>query len=304
MSFSNSPLSPVALSKASATTRGIILIILAVMGFSALDATAKNLVQNYPTLQVVWMRFVGQVILVSLILGPKLPQTLRTRYPYFHLTRAFCQMGATITFFLALSHIGLAEATALGDLSPVLITLGAALFLGEKLGLRRVVGVTAALIGALIVIRPGTDVFTMAALLPLCTAVFFAASALLARHLRSTESHWTAMILSGVIGCVVLGLIQPTIWQPIAWSDLPLFALAAIFGTIGQLCLFRAYSYAEAGAIAPFSYFGLLFATIWGILFFDEWPDPPTIAGTLVIVGAGIYVWHRETRAARRSGED
>jgi drug/metabolite transporter (DMT)-like permease len=281
------------------TARGIALMLLAILLFTAMDAAAKGLIQRYPVPQVVWARFAGQVIIVVLILRQRLLWALRTRYPLLHLVRSACQLGATGCFFSSLPYIGLAEATALTDLNPVFITVGAALFLGEKLGPRRIAGVLVAMVGAMIVIRPGAAVFSPAALLPLCAAGFYTANALLTRRLGPLESHWTPMIHAALFGALVTGALQPLVWQPVATPDVPIFVLIGCLGTGAQLCLIRAFSMAEAGAVAPFAYVGILFATFWGIVLYDEWPDAPTLAGALVIVAAGVYVWHRETSARR-----
>lgn len=281
------------------TRQGILLMLLAILMFTAMDALAKGLVARYPTAQVVWVRFAGQALLVALILNARLPVYARTAMPRLHVLRAFAQMGATGFFFLSLNYIGLAEATALTDLNPVLITLGAALFLGEKLGPRRIAGVLAAMVGAMIIIRPGLSVFTPAALLPLCCAVCYAAAALLTRKVGATESVWTAMIWGPAVGTVVLTLAAPLYWQPFAPSDMPLFALLVALGTGAQLCLIRSFSVAEASVVAPFGYVGIVLATIWGIVLYDEFPDALSLLGAAVIVAAGLYVWHRETRAKR-----
>lgn len=281
--------------------RGILLMLLAILLFTAMDAAAKGVVARYPVAQVVWVRFVGQFLIVALLLRTRLPATLRTQHPWLHLVRAACQLGATGFFFAALPHIGLAEATALVDLNPILITLGAALFLGERLGPRRIIGVGVAMIGAMIVIRPGLGVFTPAAILPLCAALCYSGNALLTRLLGPQESAWTPMLLGALFGVAASSLAMPFVWQPIAGQDVPQFVLIGCFGTAAQLCLIRAFSMAEAGAVAPFAYVGVLFATGWGVVLFDEWPDAPTVLGALVIVGAGLYVWHRETAANRQS---
>ncbi|MDO8883031.1 DMT family transporter [Pseudotabrizicola sp.] len=278
------------------TKSGILLMIMAIFCFSAMDAAAKGLIARYPVPQVIWARFAGQVLIVAVLLGPRLPLMLRTQWPMLHLIRSACQLGAIACFFSALPFIGLAEATALADLNPVLITLGAALFLGERLGPRRVAGVVAALIGALIIIRPGLSVFTPAALLPLAAAAFYSVNALLTRRLGPLETAWTPMILAALFGMAVTSVSLPFVWVPVPMPDWPLFALIGILGTLAQLALIRAFTLAEAGSVAPFAYVGLIFAAGWGYLFFNEVPDLATIIGALVIVVAGLYVWHRETR--------
>jgi drug/metabolite transporter (DMT)-like permease len=283
----------------SQVTRGVALMILAIFLFTAMDATAKGLIERYPAPQVIWVRFAGQLTLVLLILNVRLGPTLRTRFPVMHLWRSASQFGATTFFFLSLPYIGLAEATAIADINPVLITLGAALFLGERLGPRRIAGVIVALIGALIVIRPGAGVFTWWALMPLACAMSYATSALLTRKIGAQESVWASMVYASLFGTLVAGAVLPFYWTPVAMADLWFFGLIACLGTGAQLCIIRSFSITEAGIVAPFAYLGIVFATFWGALLYDQWPDRWTVIGALVIVAAGLYVWHRENRASR-----
>ncbi|RJE81765.1 DMT family transporter [Paracoccus sp. JM45] len=278
--------------------RGIALLLAAVLGFTLMDATAKHLTQTYHPAQVIWARFVGNLLIFALIFRQGMIPLMRTRQPKMQLARAFMQLGSVGLFFTSLQYIGLAEATAIMDLNPVLITLGAALFLGEKIGPRRVAGILAALVGALLIIRPGLGVFQPAALLPLAGAFTYAAGALLTRMVRS-DSVATSVMWSAVVGTVATSLVAPFFWQPIAAGDLWAFALLGIFGTVSQYLLVRAFSAAEAGALAPFGYTGLIWAGVWGWLFFDNLPDNWTIAGATLIVVAGLYVWSREARVTK-----
>jgi drug/metabolite transporter (DMT)-like permease len=284
------------------TARGILLMLVGVLLFTAMDAVVKGLVGGYPAIQVVWARFAGQFVIVTAILLARrdLGSALRTRFPALHLARSVFQFGTAGLYFAGLAYIGLAEAQALADISPVLITLGAALFLKEKLGPRRILGVLAAMAGALIIIRPGFGVFTPAALLPIGSAVCYAAFALITRRVGAHESAWTSMIYAAAFGTLASTVLLIPVWQPIAASDVPMFLLIGVLGSAAQLCLVRSFSMAEASVVAPFAYVGILFATGWGILLYDEWPDGWTILGALVIVLAGLYVWHRETQAARQ----
>jgi drug/metabolite transporter (DMT)-like permease len=283
----------------SDVTKGILFCLLAILFFTLMDATTKGLAGRYDPLQVVWARYSGQVLLVGVLLAPRLGRVLRTAHPVMHAMRSVCQFGATACFFLSLRHIGLAEATAIMDINPVLITLAAALVLGERIGPRRAFGIAAALIGALIVIRPGAGVFQPAALLPLAAAVFYAAFAVMTRKMGPSESIWTSLIYTALFGTIIASGLMLLYWQPIAPADLWAFALVGCLGTLGQLCLIRAFTLAEASMIAPFGYSGLILASFWGWLFYDTLPDAATVLGALVIVGAGLYVWHRESAASR-----
>jgi len=282
---------------------GILFMLLAIFCFTLMDANVKGLVDRYPAPMLVWIRFLGQLILVLILLRHRFFTHLRSKYIRVHVARAVTQIGATALFFTSLAYIGLAEATALIDVNPVLITLGAAVFLGERLGPRRLFGVGAALVGALIIIRPGAGLFSLAALLPLAGAVSYAANALITRWIGPKESAWTSMVFTSVICTAMASLSLPFVWEPIASPDLPTFALVGLLGTIAQLCIIRAFTLAEASSVAPFAYVGIIFAAGWGILFFDTFPDRWTVLGALVIVAAGLYVWHRETRAVRDSNQ-
>ncbi len=283
--------------QSQATGQGILLMLGAIALFTTMDAIAKGLVSHYPTLQVIWARYTGQTVIVAVLLWHRLPGLLRTRYPRLQALRSFFQLAATAFFFFSLGYIGLAEATAITDINPVLITLGAALFLGERLGPRRLFGVGAALIGALIVIRPGMGVFSLAALLPLGCAICYAAYAITTRHVGRDEDAWTSLIYAALLGTVLTSALMPVVWVPIQPAHILPFLALGVLGAGAQFCLIRAFTMAEASAIAPFGYVGLVFATGWGIVLYDEYPDRWTIIGALVIVAAGVYVWHRETRA-------
>lgn len=282
----------------NAQAAGIALLLAAILGFTLMDATAKHLTQTYHPAQVVWARFVGNLLIFAVIFRTATLGLLRTRRPGLQFSRALMQLASVALFFSSLQVIGLAEATAIMDLNPVLITLGAALFLGERIGPRRLAGIAVAMIGAMIIIRPGLGVFQPAALLPLAGAFTYATGALLTRMARS-DSVATSVMWSAVVGSALTSLVVPFFWQPIALSDLWAFALLGVFGTLSQYLLVRAFAVAEAGVLAPFGYTGLVWAGLWGWLLFGQLPDRFTVAGATIIVVAGLYVWSREARAAR-----
>jgi drug/metabolite transporter (DMT)-like permease len=282
-----------------AAARGIVLMILAIVIFTLMDALAKSLVSRHATLQVVWARYTGQTVIVALLLLRLGFHHLRAQHPWLQVWRSLFQFGASFFFFASLNYIGLAEATAIADLNPVLISLGAVLFLGEKIGLRRAVGIALALAGAMLIIKPGSSVFSVAALLPLGCGICFAGYALITRAVGARESVWTSLAYTALFGTLVTSASLPWVWETPGWADVPGFLVIGIMGATAQLFLIRSYALAEATVVAPFSYLGLVCAMVWGWLFFDQLPDRWSMLGALVIVGAGLYVWHRETRATR-----
>ncbi len=283
----------------SGQSRAILLMISAIFCFSVMDASVKALAPNVGVLPALWARYAGQMLLVFLLVLPRLGQVVRTRYPRLQFLRSILLMSATAFFFTGLSRIPLTDAAALMSTNPVLITLGAALFLGEALGVRRVAGIVVALCGAMIVMRPGSAVFSPAALFPLGAALCYSGYALLTRRVGADEDVWTSLFYTGLVGTVMISVAVPFYWQTPGLSDLGLMVLIALAGTVGQMALIQAFSRGEASMLAPFSYSGLAFAAIWGCLFFAEVPDFWTVAGSLLITGAGLYVWHRETYARR-----
>lgn len=284
---------------AAQTRLGLLFLMGGIFGFSAMDALAKFLVDQYPVAQVVWARYLGHLLCVVVYLGPRFLPSLRTALPWWHLARAVTQLGATGFFFLSLSFIGLAEAVFLASVAPVFITLGATFFLGETLGRHRIVGVALGLLGALIVLRPGMGVFSLAAIFPVLCAVSYSANMLLTRIVGSQESPWAAMIYASALGVACTSLLLPFYWHPVAPSHLWAFAALGALGAMSQLFIIRAYSMAEAGVLAPFGYLDMVLAIFWSVSVFGSWPDRESILGALVIAAAGLYVWHRESRDAR-----
>jgi len=277
--------------------RAILMMIGAILCFSLMDATVKALAPKVGVIPTLWARYAGQMLIVFILIFPRIKTVTKTAFPGLQLARSILLMCATGFFFWGISLIALSDAAALMALNPVLITLGAAVFLGEKLGVRRIAGIFAALIGAAIIVQPGSDVFTPAALLPLCAAVTYSGYALLTRRVGNREDPWTSLFYTGLVGTVLLTIAVPFAWQNPDGMALMLMLLAAGFGTLGQLLLIRSLSLGEASMLAPYAYCGLIFAASFGLVFFGEWPDASTLVGALVIALAGIYVWHRETQA-------
>ena len=281
-----------------AKTLPILLMIGAVFCFASMDATAKYLMKEIGPAQTIWARYTVQAILVTLLILPKINLYGRTKYPKLQLLRSFALMMATTLFFFAFSRLGLAEASAIFNVSPVLITLGAFLFLQEKIGPRRLIGIIVSLLGALIIIRPGSGVFTIYAILPLGAAIFYSTYSLVTRFVGTDESPWTSLFYSAIFGAICYSIYITFHWTPMSNGALVLTIIIGLFGTAGHICLIRALTLGEASLVAPFIYTNLLFTTVWGLVLFGNFPDYLTIVGALIIVAAGIYVWARD-RASR-----
>jgi drug/metabolite transporter (DMT)-like permease len=278
---------------------GFALFLSAILLFSVMDALAKDLTARYEPVQVVWARYAGQTFWAFLLLAPWLGRYLGTDRLWLQLLRSALLFGATFFFFSAFRHLQLAEMTAIFEIAPLVITILSVAILGERVGPRRWLGVGLGLLGALIIIRPGSEVFSPYSLLPALAACCFAGYSIATRFIGPDESPFTSLLYTTLIGTIVASLWVPFHWSTPEGTDIAVMAGFGAIGMAGQLCLILAFTRTEASALAPFSYFGLLFNALWGFVFFAEVPDAFTWTGAAVIVGAGIYVWHRERQAAR-----
>jgi len=275
-------------------TRGIIAIVLAMLLFTCMDLCAKHLLERHATVQVVWARYAGQTLLLCVVFAPSLMRRLRTQHLPLQLGRSALLFGVTSLFFAALGFMPLAEAVAVFEVAPLLITVLGALILKEQVGRRRWLGVGAGLCGALIIIRPGLEVFQPAALLPLAAATCMAVYQIATRFLGAADSIWTTMLYTAGVGTLVASCAVPFYWTTPTGADIAVMAIFGWIGLVGHLFLVYALGQAPASALAPFNYAGFVWALLLGFLVFAEVPDEATLAGAAIIICAGLYVWHRE----------
>lgn len=280
---------------------GLFLMVAAVFLFTIMDVIAKDLTSRHDPVMVAWARYASQFGWALVLLAPWLRTLAKTPYLKLQLLRSTLMFGATLSFFIALSYMPIADAVAVFEVAPLIITALAFFILKEKVGPRRWTGVAIGFVGALIIIRPGSDVFTVASLLPMVAAFCFACFSIVTRFLGDKENPWTSFLYSAVVGTVAASLALPFVWSTPTKFDAGVMALFGLLGGAGQFLLILALRHASASAIAPFSYMGLVFATLWGWLVFSEFPDAWTISGAALIVSAGLYVWWRERVRATRA---
>jgi drug/metabolite transporter (DMT)-like permease len=274
--------------------RGIMGMIAATLFFAVMDSLVKELAGRIPPLQVVWARYTVHTLLVVLIFLPRIGSILRTQNPKLQCTRSALLFGMTLLYFSALKFLPFAEAVSLLQISPLLITVMAALVLHERVGRRRWIGVGIGMVGALVLLRPGLGVMHPAALLGLGAAAFQAAYQVATRMLGPGDSIWTTLIYSTGLGAIAASLAMPFVWVTPDAGTAVLMVLTGLFGFGAHLCLVWAYSQAEASVVAPFNYCGPVWAVIAGFLVFGEVPQATTLLGAAIIIGAGLYVWRRE----------
>ena len=273
-------------------------MVAAIFLFSIMDAAAKTLVERNPAMQVVWARYASQTFWGFLVFAPRLATLLKSSRYGFQALRSVLLFGATLCFFMSLQHMELATALAIFEIAPLVITLLAVLVLGETVGPRRIIGVCIGFLGALIIIRPGGEVFSWTSLLPMGAAFFYASYSIATRFLGPSENALTSFLYTTLFGTLVATVMLPFHWQTPSLPDGALMFTFGIIGGLGQYCMILSLSLAAASILAPIGYVGLVFGTFWGFSLFGEVPDLWTVSGAIVIVGAGLYVWWRERRRA------
>jgi drug/metabolite transporter (DMT)-like permease len=275
---------------AARTLQGIGLAVLAFATFAVLDSIAKYLSQTYPSPMVAWARYLFHVLVMLAILLPQSGSRLiRTRRPGLQVARGVCLGLSSITFFAALARMPQAEATAIQAVCPVLISAAAVLWLGERAPRGTWWALATSFAGVLLIVRPGSALFSAAALLPLLTAVFVTGYALLTRRLAGLDDGVATLFIGALVATVMLCGLVPVFWlAPKSWFDVLLFVCAGVVGAGGHLLLVRAYERASATAIAPFSYVHTIAALGMGWLVFGTFPDSLALAGMAAVVCTGV----------------
>ena len=193
-----------------------------------------------------------------------------------------------------MARIPIVEVTAIGYTAPIFTTIGAALFLRERLYAHRVIGVVAGFLGTLIILRPGFETVEIGALAQLAAAPFFAASFLIAKKLTETEDPAVIVAMLSVFCALALLPGAMAQWRPPTGVELAWLFTTAVFATLGHYTLTKAFQAAPITVIQPVSYLQLMWALLLGVLVFGEPVDPWVFVGAAVIVAAVTYISFRE----------
>jgi S-adenosylmethionine uptake transporter len=298
------------------TILGILCVMTGMATGSLMDATIKSLSGGYPLHEIVMARSVVAIFLTIFIVhlegGLSL---LKTKRPFVHLTRGLLIVVANMTFYMAISFMPLAEATALFFVSPLIITALSVPFLGEKVGWRRWIGIIAGFFGVIIMIRPGVNTISIYSFLPIIAATAYASTQIITRRLGTTEkasvmSFYISLTFIVIAGCFwwfigdgsLSGQYDPKVeflfraWKMPDSGDAMLMVFVGVLVAIVGYMLSQAYRVANASIVAPFEYVTLPLALLWGYLFWGEIPDLQAAIGMALIVGSGLYIFLREKR--------
>ncbi|MBC6405996.1 MAG: DMT family transporter [Rhodospirillales bacterium] len=306
--------------EASRAAGGIACILVGMLFWVTQDGLMKSLLGTF----TVWSLICMRAIIAVAVLGPLIallgqPYRLFTSLWPLHLLRAALSVSGFTLFYTAFPFMGLAEVSTIFFSAPLITALLAALFLGERIGVRRIACLLVGFLGVVVAIDPAGDAFHWTALLPLLSAFFYATSQVMARKIGKRETTLTlgfyTIAFSALLVLPMSYLLNSIMevgpdlrhvrwdWPLPTWGQLPsLLALAAV-GLIGYLLLTRAYQIASASLIGPFEYSYLPFATAMAFLVWGEVPGWHSVIGMLLIVGSGLYLGYREVQQDRGRAE-
>ncbi len=274
------------------TRLGIALMIAAVFTFSLQDALSKHLAAEYNTLMVVMIRywmFAAFVVMLALRRPGGLRAGTATRHFWLHLARAAFLIAEICVIVTAYTMIGLIETHAVFAVCPLIIAALSGPVLGEKVGLARWIAIGAGLIGVLVILRPGSGVFSPAALLPLASAVMFALYSLLTRRATQVEDAFLSLFWSGILGAALITVIGLPRWEPMTTPDWGWMVLYGGLAVLANWILIKCYEVAEASAVQPFAYLQIVFVSLVGVFLFGEVLKPNVVIGAAIVVAAGIF---------------
>lgn len=277
--------------------KGILFMILAMAGFACEDLFIKMLSENLPISEIIIiLGFSGSIIF--LIIG------LLTKAPIFHqgllttpvIIRTLCELFGALFFVLAIALTPLSSASAIIQVMPLLVTIGAAIFFKEKVGWRRWTAVFVGFIGVLLILRPGFGSFMPASIFALLGATFLAGRDLATRaievKLPSVTISLYAFLAFGVSGIMLIPFSSEMLVP--SYKDILFFAGASAFGVIAYYSIVIAARTGEMSVISPFRYSRLVFAMLLSIIVLSERPDMLTLLGAAIIVASGVYTFVRE----------
>src|SRR5258706_2188378 len=278
-------------------------MVAAVGFFVSMDTIAKYLSRWYPVPLIVWARYVANLaVLLAFLAARGELRLLRTARPGLQFARGVLLASATLLFFASLSVLPLADANAIGFAMPLFVAALAVPMVGERLEVPRLIAILAGLAGALIIVRPGSELFTPYALLPLGMAVCNALYQILTRKLAGVEPPLTSLVWGAIVGAVLLSAAAPFVWvSPQAAFHGALIVAIGVLASVGHFLLVKAYEFAGASLLAPFTYTALVWAMLSGWLVFGDLPDGTSLVGMGVIVLSGLYLANRQRLTMHRS---
>lgn len=281
----------------SPNLKGALFALAAFAVFSTHDVIIKVLGGSYSPIQVVFFSVLLSFPLATLMLmRDTKPETLIPRHPWWLALRTVAAVLTGVSAFYAFSVLPLAQTYAIIFASPLIITVLAIPVLGETVRLRRWIAVLVGLIGVLVVLRPGAEPFTLGHVAALTAAIGGSVAAIIVRKIGADERPVVMLLYPMVVNFVVMAALLPLVYVPMPIEHLGMLGVVAVFAWIASRMIIVAYQSGEAAIIAPMQYSQIIWASIYGFLFFDEVIDLNTGIGAAIIIASGLYIVLRESR--------
>jgi len=284
--------------------KGAALMTACVSAYVINDAFMKLLFSEIALFQAVFLRSIITVppILIMVWITKVAIRNLSKQDKRLILVRVGAEIFTTITFLTALKHMPLANVTAILQALPLAITMAAALFLAEPVGWRRWSAILVGFVGVLIVVRPGLEGFNIYSLSAFMAIIFLTIREISTRKLKSEVPTITVVLSTAVGSTLFAGIMMiGSEWDTVSAVSWLLILGAAVAVLIATLLSVMAMRIGDIGFVSPFRYTSMLGAIGLGILMFGDWPDQPTLVGTVIIVSTGIYTFHREQKVSRKA---
>jgi drug/metabolite transporter (DMT)-like permease len=288
-----------------ARKRAILLVLGSSGTFTLAAAAVKGLGGEVPLAQIVFFRNVFALpVLFVMLAGAGGLALLRTRRPLAHLERAAWGLAGMFGAFAGYTHLPLATSTVLGFTMPLFLTALSVVLLKERVGWRRWTAVGVGFAGVLLVARPGETSAALPlgpVLLVLMGALGWALAMMSIRRMGEAGENGVAIVIwFALISSVVAGLATVPVWTDPTPRQWLLLGCIGVVSAVAQLLMTEAYRRGETTLLAPFEYAALIWTMLLGSLIWGEWPDAVDLLGFAVLVGAGLFIWWRETRIGVR----
>ena len=280
---------------------GILLMIITTIVFASQDGLSKYLATEYNVYMVVMIRywfFAAFVISMSSRRTGGIKRVAKTKSPILQIFRSLILVAEMCITILAFTLLGLAETHAIFASYPLIIAMLSGPILGEYVGWRRWLAICVGFIGILIILNPGNGIFSPYALVPLAGAILFALYGLLTRYVGQYDNSSTSFFWTGVVGSIAMTVVGLNFWDPVSKSDWSIMLLLSASGVVGHYLLIKCYEVAEASAVQPFAYLQLIWASMIGIIIFEEQITTNVLIGACIIVGAGLFTLWRERKVS------
>jgi len=284
------------ITSAEKSTKGIFLLVIATLLFACQDAITKHLIQTIEVAQVINVRFFFFSLFAIAYAQRKdgLKAAINSSAPKLQVFRGLLICCEIALFAYTLRYFGIAELHAIFACFPLIVTLLSVPILGEDVGWRRGLAIFVGFIGTIIIIDPGTGVFSSFAIMGLGCAFMFAIYNLITRKVSKVDSFETSLLYFGIVGFLASLLVIPFYWQTPNQNEVVWLLIISLTGIMGHLLLIKALQLAPAVILQPFNYFVLLWATGIGYIVYDEILPVQTLAGAALVVASGVFIGYRE----------